>query len=846
MIRRYAAATTDFVTTHSRIVLLLTLLLTAGMAAGTTHLSMGGEGGGIGAAVDTHVDDRAQYIEEEYGASDSGDDGVARTAVYVRSADGNALSKEHLLATLRFQRTVLEADAVDAALRERPAGSAGPRDGASSIASMVGTRAADESDPTIEEQIAALEATDATTVTTIVDETIAENERARRLLPDSYESGTATAESHQVVFGFDEAADGRPPSDATAALHDAASGRTDPTVFTVGEHALAASQGVFVENTMTLIVPVVLALILGVAAFTYRDPVDVLLGIVGVVVSILWMFGLLGWAGVAAGPAAVIGPVLVAGLSIDYGFHVFMRYREERNADESVRPAMGRGLRSVAPALALVTITAAIGFLATVATPVGMLRDLGIGITVGVVAAFGVFLTLIPALTVEVDALVEGAGFDRHRRPLGQGRYVRSTLAGAVTLARRGAPVVLVVAIVLATAGGLAWATLDQASVQQQSEPAAEWKQDLPGPMGWEENDLISRQAYVADQFRTTEEGDRMQMLIEGDVTDDGTLDAIDAGLRTAERRGAIPSQRAANVRSPLTVIRSVAERSEAFGATVAAADADGDGVPDRNLDAVYDHLYRIEPESASQVIERSDGRYESLRVVGPPEAAAGTAVPDDRATDLRAVEDRIETEQDGLTATVVSDATAQRATLETITDGILRTMVLALVAVFGVLVATFRLVHGSGTLGAVTAGPIVLVLGFVVGGMALLDVPLTFLTALLVSLLIGIGVDHNIHVGDRFAQELDRGNGPVQALHRAVIGTGGALLGSTLTTVAAFAALVLHPNPQFESFATLVILALLAALATSMLVLPSALLVWWRYGCGEWTASKDPEPAPA
>jgi len=26
----------------------------------------------------------------------------------------------------------------------------------------------------------------------------------------------------------------------------------------------------------------------------------------------------------------IIGPVMIAGLSIDFGFHVFMRYREQR------------------------------------------------------------------------------------------------------------------------------------------------------------------------------------------------------------------------------------------------------------------------------------------------------------------------------------------------------------------------------------------------------------------------------------------------------------------------------------------------------------------------------------
>ena len=44
------------------------------------------------------------------------------------------------------------------------------------------------------------------------------------------------------------------------------------------------------------------------------------------------MFGILGWLQILAGMTMIVGPVLVVGLSVDYGLHVFVRYREEREA----------------------------------------------------------------------------------------------------------------------------------------------------------------------------------------------------------------------------------------------------------------------------------------------------------------------------------------------------------------------------------------------------------------------------------------------------------------------------------------------------------------------------------
>ena len=154
--------------------------------------------------------------------------------------------------------------------------------------------------------------------------------------------------------------------------------------------------------------------------------------------------------------------------------------------------------------------------------------------------------------------------------------------------------------------------------------------------------------------------------------------------------------------------------------------------------------------------------------------------------------------------------------------------MLLALAAVTLTLVVAYRLIHGSATLGALTALSVVLVLGFVVAGMAALDVPLNFLTALLVSLVIGVGIDYAIHLSDRFADEL-RDHTPAVALETAVRGTGGALLGSMLTSVAAFVGLLLHPGQDFQAFATLVVLALLGAFTAAVVVLPAMLTLWSR-----------------
>jgi predicted RND superfamily exporter protein len=96
-----------------------------------------------------------------------------------------------------------------------------------------------------------------------------------------------------------------------------------------------------------------------------------------------------------------------------------------------------------------------------------------------------------------------------------------------------------------------------------------------------------------------------------------------------------------------------------------------------------------------------------------------------------------------------------------------------------------------------------------------------------LMSLVIGLGVDYNIHIGDRFADELRDGKGTYEALSLAVTGTGGALLGSTLTSAGAFLTIMLVPSAQLQSFGAMVVTALVTSFVVSVVVLPSGLVLW-------------------
>jgi predicted RND superfamily exporter protein len=810
------------------------LVVCAGVIGGITQLDTGGNSSTDSDAFgDTTVAQKADYIQEHYG--DEGSNNVTYSNVYVRSADGNVLTKESLLASLEYQREVRANDSVASALSDDG--------GVTGVENVVATRLAGERDASLDEQVAALGAAPESEVRAVVERTFTEGSPALRLLPNTYEPGTATAESRRTVFAFTTAEGANnfgPPADAQRVLYEAAGERGGAEFFTVGQHAQQGySQQVWADTT-ELILPAALLLILAVLGFAYRDLVDVLVGFFGVIVSVLCMFGILGWLGIPAGVTMIIGPVLITGLSIDYGLHVFMRYREQRGDDEGIREPMYRSLSSVSVALLLVTITAAVGFLANLTSPLGSIRQLGIGITLGVVSAFVVFTTLVPALKVSIDGLLERVGLDRRKAPLGRGRYLAPVLGAGVRAARVAAPVIIVVAVLAGAGGAAAWSDLDRQGYQN-SQDVAEWKTNLPGPLAWEavETEWYQNDRYVDDRFQAESESQRYTMiLVEGDVTDPAALERVQRATADAAERDVVFSRSGSvPVVSPLSVIERTAARDEEFASVLADADTDGDGLPDRNVGGVYDALYDANPEQASRVVERTEGEYRTMRLLVPVEQ--GLQV-DDRAAAMHGIADVAEGDGD-YTATAVGQATFANAELGQMADGIVRTMLVALGVIAIVLGFVYRLTEGSATLGVLTVVPIALVIGLVLAGMYVTNTPVTLLTALLLSLAVGLGVDYNIHISDRFAQELSRGDGPLTALHTAVTGTGGALLGSTLTSGGAFATLLLHTSPQLRSFGMLVVLALSLSFLVSVFVFPSMLLLWAR-----WTGHTNEAPRGA
>lgn len=820
------------VTEHSKLVITAVLIMTLVVGAGAGSV----EGGLTIAGFSSDSPEAAALDDIQQNFSIAGEN-TTTTQVVVRGE--NVLSRASLLETLRLQQAIRADESINATLRtEQPI---------IGISNIVATAAYYESHgggsppPSLDAQINQLESMSAAEVESTVRQVLDPQADTRgdpyALLSTDYDPGSTTASARIMLVYQDTSgapADSLSGAVTTAQLEIrdlAATELSSTDHFVFGAGIVDEVSGQATGESFALISPIALLLILVVLGIAYRDVIDVLLGLLGVALVLVWMAGFLGWAGIGITQILIAVPFLLIGLSIDYALHVVMRYREAAADDPTLDPrtAMRRGLAGVVVAIGAATFTTAVGFLSNAVSSIASIREFGLVSGFGIAAAFVVFGLLFPALKLEVDRLRARVGWNQSRRPFGRGGGAGRVLALGPELARRAPYVVIVIAVVLAAGGGVAATnidtTLDQTAFLPEDSP--EWMDSLPAAVQPSDYDIKANAEYLNENFVQSRGSSRAEFLIRGPVSEPGALDAILSGrdaLRNTDS-AAVRADGTLQVTGPVETITAVAAENETVAAMVADADTDGDRVPDRNLAAIYDAVYAADPAAASATIHREGGTYRSLHL---SVALTGTTNTQTITKEMRSVATEMEA---GSELTVI--ATGSPIVTELVQRSLLRTLVEGFLITFGVILAflaiIFRLRYGSAGLGAVVLFPVVLAQGWLFGTMYLAGLAFTTETAIIAAIGIGIGVDYAIHIAERFTEERTEGREPIEALSRTVRGTGGALLASAATTVAGFGVLMLALVPSLQRFGFITAVAISYAFLASVLVLPSLLVVWTR-----------------
>ena len=797
-------ALSETVVVRRRAVIVAFLLVTAVFAGGMTMVTTESD------ATDSFTQDvpaqnALDAVEEEFEAPFAPDD----ESTQLVQTGTNVLSRTDLLANLRVLERVDEREAL------RMASANGP---ATLVAQQIDPSA---TTPT-EQQRAIRTATD----TELRAAIRAADDRPRfdSLVSDDFNPNEASASAsvtvitHDVPQGF---SDGDLQTVQTTIETMAADEPADIRAF--GSGIINAETGQIIGDSLALVMPIVAVLLLGFLVVAYRDPIDLALGLSALVMTLIWTFGFLGFSGIPFTQQQISTPVLLLAVGVDFGIHIINRYREETVTGLEAVPSMRIATRQLMIAFVIVTATAVFGFGANALSDLPPIRNLGIISAVGIVFTFLIFGLFLPAAKLEVDRLRERFGVPEfNSEPIASEDSSLGRLLSVFATAGDRAPVLLVVGILLFGGGMAAYGTGVDTSFSQEDflppeeEPA--YVQYVPEPFAPGEYTVSSTLDILEDRFDTNQD-QSITIYVEGPMERDDALEALVRPNEDPPETLALGDDNQVRAESIVTVIRDRADSDPAFAALVARNDRDGDGIPDRNLDRVYSALLSSSSGDRAERYLTEDRRSTQVVYSVEPDAEQGvvTAQSQEFATEFR------------YTATATGSIVVFDAISGIIFDSAIQGLLLSLLLTAVFLMIVYGVLESKPLLGIVNVFPILVSVASLVGTMRLLGLALNALTATLLSIGVGLGIAYSVHVTARFVDEYDRRGDALDAIRTTLTGTGGALLGSMLTTSLGTGALALAITPVLGNFGLLMGLSVAYSFIISVVALPPALMLWDR-----------------
>lgn len=553
-----------------------------------------------------------------------------------------------------------------------------------------------------------------------------------------------------------------------------------------------------------------------------RAVADTLLTFLTIALVIMWMngYGFLRFGDQSQ--MVQILPILLIGLGVDYSIHVNTRYRQELSAGSSVDRSISIAIRTVGVALVLATVTTAVGFLTNVTNDIPALAEFGELAAVGILFAFLLMLTFVPAVRELLDRRAEKNGrLDTDGLEAGDSRVLPRLMAKTAILPRRYAAATVIVSLVLAGVGAFGLSQLETK---------------------FSFLDFVPTTSPLRDTAITIDENfefpESTSVLVQGDVASGAAWNTMLQGFAAAGEvenvvtfdtpSGAFPAG-STFMGAMFQFLDPGAPSYDAdmFNAALLAGFGQDRRVPDdADLTAFYDVAYRNHPEVIPSVLAVENGSY--VATLSNFDTTAGEVDVANLADDLNGVYEP--TGAAGLTSITTSGFIISNLVVTSLRESQQSSLLLTLGAALLLLVINFWYESRRPMLGVVTTVPVAMVVLWTFGIMAALGIPFGPVTAMISAIGIGIGIPYMIHVTHRYLEERGTSEDENEAARQTLMFTGGALAGSALTTIFGFGILMTSTTIPFQQFGLVIAYTILLALVAAVLVLPSMLVLWSRW----------------
>lgn len=626
-----------------------------------------------------------------------------------------------------------------------------------------------------------------------------------------------------------------PADDAMDALRDEArrlglTPRNGVTVRLTGSAALSQEELESVEEGMGLAGLLSLTLVIGLLTWGLRSPRLVMATLATLIMGLIWTAG---FAVLSVGQLNLISvafAVLFIGLSVDFGIHFGLRYREGVDSGRGHGAALAAAAEGVGGALTLCAVSAAIAFYSFLPTDYLGLAELGLIAGTGMFIALVANLTVLPAL-LTLMPLRPRTGVEASEEANGTGVFIRHRarpIVGAALVLGLGAAVLL----------PQARFDFDPLNLKDPTRESVATLFDLikdghgPYSITILAPSLDEAQVLAAKLDPMPEVDDARTLADYVPADQEEKLDLIGTmamfllpSLMEGERE-APPATKA--LKSAVSIARGKVfcltkiDDPVLSGPAMRFYDALG-AVPQEGLPALQDRLLsalpgrlgalRLSLEAGPMAIMDLP---ESLRVreVASDGRAKVAVLPKENLQDRDALQRFVEAVR-----TVAPGATGAPVVIMEAGDTVVRAFrdaaLIALTLIGLLLVLILRRLREV----ALVFAPLVLAALLTVAASVLLDLPFNFANVIVLPLLFGLGVAGGIHLVVRERSEQTLGG---------VLGTSTprAVVFSALTTIGSFGSIALSSHPGTASMGILLTIAITLTLLCTLVVLPALMAV--------------------
>jgi hydrophobe/amphiphile efflux-3 (HAE3) family protein len=545
--------------------------------------------------------------------------------------------------------------------------------------------------------------------------------------------------------------------------------------------------GLNTQKDLGRLLPLGLLIMLLFLYICFKQLRGVFLPFLVVLMSIFFSMGLIPILGWQITVITIILPVLLIAVANDYGIHLIAKYQEE-NAPGNTQTKTElciRVVRSLGLPILLTGLTTMAGMLCLqghIMIPAG---QLGILAAAGILFALAASLLFMPAVVSLLPKakpihLVEIRGT---KKPL-----VERILGLFGSLITKHPKLILVNVLLLT-----AFTSIGIFSVSVNTDPVNYYQNDHPVAVS---ATLINKN--LGGFFP-------ISVVLKGDIKAPSLLKKIDQLEKEIKKYP--------EVGHTMSIARVVRQMSRVLNEK---DEAGYDEIPNnRNATAQYFELYYMsgDPEDFEKLV---DFTYEHAIITARINTSSTPVL---RRVVVR-IKERVKDEPDvymvGGIADVFSDLSAKVVSGQFISLG------LALLVVVLLLMALFR----SFSAGIIAAVPLLFSMVILFGLMGLVGIELNVATALLSSIMIGVGIDYTIHFLWRYKAERKKGLHDEEAARETLRTTGRGIIFNAFSVIIGFMALLLSTFVPVRFFGFLVVVSIFTCLVGALIVIPAMVIL--------------------